>query len=113
MRLKTFTTRERVVLIPVELVGAFKVALLVLPVFFLMDSLWRAGGFWSNGLSHGLYSVLAILMAILAGAVLTPLLLPWLPGRAFSFKGLIPGVLSASGVYGFSMEQLGHMAGSP
>jgi hypothetical protein len=97
MRLKTFTTRERAVLIPVELVGAFKVALLVLPVIFLIDSLWGAGGFWSDGLSHGLHSVLAILAGILAGAVFTPLLLPWLPGRAFSLKGLIPGVLAALG----------------
>ena len=94
MRVKTFTIRERMVLIPVELVGAFKVVLIVLPVIFLTDSLWRAGGFWSNSLSHGLYSVLAILTAILAGTVLTPLLLPWLPGRAFSFKGLISGILS-------------------
>jgi acetyl-CoA decarbonylase/synthase complex subunit gamma len=94
MRIKTFTARERMALIPVELVGAFKAVLLVLPVIFLVDSLWRAGGFWSNGLGHGLYSVLAILMAILAGAVLTPLLLPWLPGRAFSFKGLISGILT-------------------
>jgi len=92
MRLKTFTTKERAVLIPVELVGAFKVAIIVLPIIFLTDSLWRAGSFWSHGLSHGLYSVLAILTAILAGAVLTPILLPWLPGRAFSFKGLFLGV---------------------
>ncbi len=97
MRLKTFTTRERAVLIPVELVGALKIALVVLPLFFLIDFLWRAGGFWSNGLSHGLYPVLPILAAILTGAVLTPLLLPWVPGRAFSFKGLVAGVLVASG----------------
>jgi hypothetical protein len=97
MRLKTFTTRERVVLIPVELVGALKVAILVLPIIFLIDSLWRPGGFGSHGLSHGLSSVLAILTGILAGAVLTPLFLPWLPGRAFSLKGLIPGVLATLG----------------
>jgi len=95
MRLKSFTTKERAVLIPVELVGAFKIALIVLPIVFLTDSLWRAGAFWSDGLSHGLYSVLAVVTAILTGAVLTPLLLPRLPGRAFSFKGLILGVLAA------------------
>jgi acetyl-CoA decarbonylase/synthase complex subunit gamma len=33
-------------------------------------------------------------MAISAGAVLTPLLLPWLPGRAFSIKGLALGLLA-------------------
>ena len=94
MRLKTFTTKERVVLIPVELVGVLTIAVIVLPVLFLSDSLWRAGVFGANGLSHGLYSVVAILTAILAGAVLTPLLLPWLPGRAFSFKGMVLGILA-------------------
>lgn len=94
MRLKTFTTGERAVLIPVELVGAFKIAIIVLPILFLLDSLWRAGAFGSNGLSHGLYSVVAVLTAIVAGAVLTPLLLPWVPGRAFSFKGMILGILA-------------------
>jgi hypothetical protein len=107
MRVKTFTIRERVVLIPAELVGAFKVVLLVLPVIFLTDSLWRAGGFWSNGLSHGLDSVLAILAAILAGTVLTPVLLPWLPGRAFSFKGSIAGVLSALAFVFFRLGRWG------
>ena len=95
MRLKTFTTWERAVLIPVELVGAFKIALLVLPILFFSDSLWQTGAFGSTGLSHGLYSVAAVLTAILAGAVLTPLLLPWLPGRAFSFKGMVLGILAA------------------
>ena len=95
MRLKTFTAVERAVLIPVELVKAFEIGLIASPLLFLIDSLWRAGGFWSNGLSYGLYSVLAVLSAILAGAVLTPLLLPWLPGRAFSFKGVVTGVLAA------------------
>jgi acetyl-CoA decarbonylase/synthase complex subunit gamma len=95
MRLKTFTAVERAVLIPVELVKAFEIGLIASPILFLIDSLWRAGGFWSNGLSYGLYSVLAVLSAILAGAVLTPLLLPWLPGRAFSFKGVVTGVLAA------------------
>jgi CO dehydrogenase/acetyl-CoA synthase delta subunit len=95
MRLMTFTAVERAVLIPVELVKAFEIGLIASPILFLIDSLWRAGGFWSNGLSYGLYSVLAVLSAILAGAVLTPLLLPWLPGRAFSFKGVVTGVLAA------------------
>jgi acetyl-CoA decarbonylase/synthase complex subunit gamma len=37
----------------------------------------------------------AIGASILAGAVLTPLLLPWLPGRAFSIKGFVMGLLLA------------------
>jgi acetyl-CoA decarbonylase/synthase complex subunit gamma len=46
-------------------------------------------------LDHGLFSVIAVLSALLAGAVMTPIMLPWLPGRAFSFKGMIMGVLMA------------------
>lgn len=86
MRLKTFTVWERTILIPVELVGALKYGLPLLPVFFLTDLL-------THNLTHGLYSALAILAGIIAGAVLTPFFLPWLPGRAFSLKGLIPGIL--------------------
>ena len=93
MRMKSFTTWERVELIPIELVGAIKIGLPLMLIFFLVDSLWNTGDFWINALSTGVYSAMAIPAAILAGAVLTPLFLPWLPGRAFSLKGLIPGVL--------------------
>jgi acetyl-CoA decarbonylase/synthase complex subunit gamma len=37
----------------------------------------------------------AIAAGILAGAVLTPVLLPWLPGRAFTLKGLAIGLITA------------------
>ena len=94
MRLKTFTTRERIALIPLELVSAMKVGVIVLLLLFLIAFLGRIGEGWTNALHHGLFSVAAILTAILAGAVFTPLLLPWLPGRAFSVKGLSLGILS-------------------
>ncbi len=111
MRLKTFTIWERAALIPVELVGALKAALVTMSVFFLTDSLWRTGRFWPNALNHGLYSILAISMAILAGAVLTPLLLPWIPGRPFSLKGLISGVLVALAFMAFRWSSWNTWAG--
>jgi acetyl-CoA decarbonylase/synthase complex subunit gamma len=95
MRIKTFTTWERMELIPMELVGALKAGVIVIPILFLLAFLGRSGEDWTNSLSHGLFSVLAMLTAILVGAVLTPLLLPWLPGRAFSIKGLSVGALFA------------------
>jgi acetyl-CoA decarbonylase/synthase complex subunit gamma len=90
MRLKTFTTWERIELIPMELVGSVKMGVILIPILFILSLLGRP-----NSLNHGLFSVVAILNAILAGAVLTPLLLPWLPGRAFSIKGLSVGALFA------------------
>ena len=95
MRVKTFTTWERFVLIPVELVGALKAALVIIPILLILGGLLGPSGFWPNVLSQGLFAVQALLTAIFAGAVLTPLLLPWLPGRAFSLKSLAPGLFCA------------------
>jgi acetyl-CoA decarbonylase/synthase complex subunit gamma len=82
------------VLIPVELFNVVKAGLIILPVMFLLAYLGKLGDGTVSALNHGLFSVLALLMAIVVGAVLTPLLLPWLPGRAFSVKGLTLGLLA-------------------
>jgi acetyl-CoA decarbonylase/synthase complex subunit gamma len=95
MRVKTFTLRERVALIPIELVAAFKAAILLMFVFFLLGGLGGPAGFWANATNHGFFAVVAILMAIISGAVLTPILLPIIPGRAFSLKGCTVGVVAA------------------
>ncbi len=96
MRLKTFTTWERIELIPMELMGALKPGSLVILILFFLTFLGRARDGWINALGHGLFSILGFLSALLAGAVLTPLLLPWLPGRAFSVKGLGVGAIFAA-----------------
>ena len=83
---------ERLVLIPVELVAVGKAVFIILPCFFLAGGLAGSNGFWAGAMSTGLFAAVAWLLAIVAGAVLTPLLLPWLPGRAFSLKGAIVGL---------------------
>jgi acetyl-CoA decarbonylase/synthase complex subunit gamma len=93
MRLKTFTLWERMVLIPIEIVEAMKAGIIILPVLFFLAFLGRWGGGTVNALTHGLFSVWMLLTAVAAGAVFTPVLLPWLPGRAFSMKGLMLGIL--------------------
>jgi acetyl-CoA decarbonylase/synthase complex subunit gamma len=111
MRRVTFTTWERVVLIPVELVSAFKWVFIISLVFFLLGGLGGQGGFWANALDYGLFSVLALLGALTAGAILTPLLLPWLPGRAFSLKGLSMGLIMAGILTVFRAGDLGTWTG--
>jgi acetyl-CoA decarbonylase/synthase complex subunit gamma len=96
MRRKAFPFKERAVLVPIELVAASKVAVLVLPVVFILGGLGGSGGFWAKAMNHGLFAVMAFSLAILLGAVVTPLLLPFLPGRAFALKGFflsVPGVI--------------------
>jgi hypothetical protein len=106
MREKTFTTRERLVLIPVELVSALKWYLLILPAFFFLGGLGASSGFWNNAWNHGFFAVLNLLGALSAGAILTPVLLPWLPGRAFSLKGVITGVIMTMAIFIFSTTYL-------
>ncbi len=92
MRSVTFTMRERVVLIPVELylflwplaIIAFAAFLLsgIGPTFFSLSMAWQ----------RGLSIAYATLFGIGCGAILAPLLLPWLPGRQFWIKGLWPAM---------------------
>jgi acetyl-CoA decarbonylase/synthase complex subunit gamma len=86
MREITFTTWERVVLIPVELVEALKPTLIVaLAIFAVLAAL--------QGQAAGFKGVLAYLGAVLAGTAMTPFLLPWLPLRSFAFKGFVIGLI--------------------
>jgi hypothetical protein len=101
MRIKTFPLRERLVLVPVELVEAMKVYLLILPVLLFLGGLGGPGGFWHNVAHSGLFAAVSMLSAIVAGAVLTPILLPWLPGRAFALKGAWMGGLTAASIVAF------------
>jgi acetyl-CoA decarbonylase/synthase complex subunit gamma len=92
MRARTFFVRERAALIPMELVGGLKGAAVLFPLLFLVSGSLAQGEFWAAALSR-LFFIPAVLAAVFAGSVLTPLLLPWLPGRAFSLKGLLPGLV--------------------
>lgn len=94
MRMKTFTLRERLVLVPIELVQALAYALPVAAVLALLGAALGPDGFGAAFLGWGLPMALTLIAAVLAGAVAGPLLLPWLPGRAFATKGLVAGALA-------------------
>jgi len=95
MRTKRFPASERLVLVPVELVGALKTGIVVLALMFLA-SLALSGLSPATAFRYGRNALLALLLGVMAGAFFTPLLLPWLPGRSFSLKGLLPGLAGAA-----------------
>ncbi|MCF8034601.1 MAG: hypothetical protein K9K66_12820 [Desulfarculaceae bacterium] len=98
MRRVSFTTGQRAVLIPVELVGALRVYAWLLPAVVAvagLAGLLGGPGFWAGVAGPGLRAAAALLLALAGGAILGPLLLPWLPGRAFALKGLWPGLAGA------------------
>jgi acetyl-CoA decarbonylase/synthase complex subunit gamma len=93
MRRKDFGLRERAALIPIELVAALKPLAAILPAFFILGGLAGSGGFWTAAWNHGLFAVLAVILGVGMGAVANPLLLPYVPGRAFATKGLVLGAV--------------------
>ena len=95
MRTITFTLRERAVLVPLELCIIWKQLTIAAVIFFLLSGI--SPGFFSPelALSRGMQLLLATLTAVLAGAVATPLLLPWIPFRQFWLKGAVMGGLAA------------------
>ncbi len=93
MRRKSFPAWERTVLIPIELVHVLKPLVFLLPALFLLGGLSGGGTFWQNALTHGLFAAAALVLSVIMGAVLTPLLLPYLPGRAFALKGFFLSIL--------------------
>ena len=92
MRRVTFPLKDRVVLIPVELVTWGKKAAFVALCLLLLAGLNPKGYSTTLVMSDGLQSVLILLAGFLAAVVLGPILLPWLPGRSFSAKGLWIGL---------------------
>jgi len=90
-----FTFRDRLVLTPVELVGAWKPSLVILLVVFAREGLSSQDFSLQVALSRSLTPVVIYLGALLMGSFVTPILLPWIPGRAFSLKGVQIGLLWA------------------
>lgn len=98
MRRKTFSLPERAVLVPVELVIACKWALPLSVVLYGASGLFGPASFWENVREHGGWTMAGLFglwSGVVAGTVLTPLLLPMLPGRAFSLKGGAAGLMAA------------------
>lgn len=80
MRIARFNWKDRVTLIPVELMHT------LLPMF--------AAGIAVYFLA-GLLPALATIAALLGGVALFPLLLPWIPSKDFSSKGYVLGFVIA------------------
>lgn len=108
MRRVRFSFYDRMVLVPAELVIAMKYLFLVFIAFFVLSGVSKTG--YSTGLmiSQGKYALFNIAIGYIAGTVIGPLFLPWLPGRSFSVKGVFAGVIAiAASIYFGFMQSLG------
>ncbi len=95
MRTVTFPLIDRLILTPMEINPAMKkfypwYALAMLAIFGLQSG----GIFFKDAIVGGLPFLLLGLISVLAGALFTPVLLPFIPFRSFAVKGWIAGILS-------------------
>ena len=93
MRSVTFSLGERLVLTPVELVLTWKVVLLITLASLVISGIVPGGYSLEAVWGRGLIAIGATMAALLAGALVTPILLPFIPGRQFWFKGALIGLL--------------------
>lgn len=92
MRQLTFSVAERLVLVPVE------ISLIVKPSVWILLSIFALSAIGPQfSLSHawqrGVTLALAYGAGVVSGAVVAPVLLPWLPWRSFYLKGLLTGLV--------------------
>jgi len=92
MRRVRFDLKDRLNQVAVELTQGLKPLLLVLAAVVLLAA-WASRPFSAGrtaevALAYGFW----VVAAYVAASILTPVLLPWLPGRAFSLKGFWIGL---------------------
>jgi acetyl-CoA decarbonylase/synthase complex subunit gamma len=88
----TFSLRQRLVLIPVEIVLVLKSLCIWGALLFLVATLMY-------GLTAGITALAALSGAVLTGVAVTPILLPWIPARSFCVKGALTGLVWCSIFY--------------
>lgn len=85
MREVKFTFSDRLALVPLEVIVLVIPALIILAVLYLLRTL--------GVISFSALDTLPYFGAALIGTAIVPLLLPWIPGRAFALKGWLLGFL--------------------
>jgi hypothetical protein len=91
MRTVAFSMRDRAILTPMELFPALRKFLWVLLGSFLVMGAYPQGILFAPAIADALPVWLALFAAVIAGTVMTPILLPFIPGRSFAIKGALAG----------------------
>jgi hypothetical protein len=93
MRKVSFSFADRIKLIPNDFMYGKYYLLGAIAVFLLISGLSRQGLSFKDFSNNGGPAILRIFFAYFAGIVITPMFLPYIPGRHFSLKGFFAGSL--------------------
>ena len=93
MRKVTFGFKDRIKLIPNDFLQGKFYLLGAMTVLFLISGLSSNGVSYRNFSGAGGPAILKVFLAYISGIVITPMFLPYIPGRHFSLKGFFAGAL--------------------
>ncbi|MCK4764702.1 MAG: acetyl-CoA synthase subunit gamma [Candidatus Aminicenantes bacterium] len=93
MRRVEFPLAERLRQMPADLVQGIRYLLFISAAFFVLAGLYKGGYSLQMAGEVGLRAAFNLALAYVGAMALGFLLLPYLPGRSFSFKGLFLGVI--------------------
>ena len=93
MRKVTFNFKDRVKLIPNDFMYGKFYLLGAMAVLFLISGISGNGFSYKDFSGEGGPAILKVFLAYIAGIVITPMLLPYIPARKFSVKGFYAGTV--------------------
>ncbi len=105
MRRVRFSFYDRMVLVPAEIMIAMRYLCWVFIAFFVLSGVTDTGFSKQLMFSYGKYSLFNIAIGYIAGTVIGPLFLPWLPGKSFSIKGVFAGLITIGVCMYFNLIQ--------
>ncbi len=111
MRQVTFGMYERFILTPVEISIALKPILIAALVLVVISGIGPGVFSFSGAWTRGLIAVSALITGTLAGAFVTPVLLPHIPFRPFALKGIVVGSIASVLLLLGAAKGVGSMAG--
>jgi hypothetical protein len=93
MRKVTFGFKDRIKLIPNDFMYGKYYLAGAMALFFVISGVSSRGISFRDFSGQGGPAILKIFLAYFSGIIITPMLLPYIPGRLFSFKGFLTGFL--------------------
>ncbi len=90
-----FNMYDRLLLTGVEIAASFKYLVFVIAAFYILSGINLNGYSLDQAFVKGNAAAINLVVAYFSGAFLVPVLLPYVPFRAFSLKGGLMGLLMA------------------
>ncbi|OFX28363.1 MAG: hypothetical protein A2X08_10820 [Bacteroidetes bacterium GWA2_32_17] len=89
MRTVFFSFKDRLILTPIEFIGHLNYFIFLLAIVFILSCFKNATFNVDNAWNYFYVPFISLTASYIIGTIITPVLLPFIPTKNFSFKGII------------------------